>query len=321
MNFELSFLLSKMADGGTSSGSSDGYIVNGWQRFFVELSVFLSTADRQISTANQAYAEYVLERLQRALVSMNSVLHHLNTVTPAEEAQAGAITRYSSEITELSQCVREITSFWERRLDEVLSGRGSGASSYSASTESIPRGRPRFAIPREQILHLASMSFTWTQIAEILGVSRNTIYRRRLEYGLRDTRVENITDAALRSVLLHVQREFPAMGEVMVWGRLQSMGFVVRRERLRRAIRELDPLHTALRWRGHLTNRRPYSVPGPNSLWHMGEFDSVLYMIHNFYLRALDTKYTALLFALCGCDNVIYHSYRWSPQTCKMAVC
>lgn len=259
-----------------SSGSpGDGYIVNGWQRFFVELSVFLSTADRQISTANQAYSEYVLERLQMALASMNSVLHHLNTVTPSDEAQAGAITCYTSEITELSQCMREIASFWERRLDEVLSGHGSGASAYSAPTESIPRGRPRFVISREQLLHLASMSFTWTQIAGIFGVSRNTVYRRRLEYGLHDTRMENITDAALRSVLLHIQREFPAMGEVMVWGRLQSMGFVVRRERLRRAIRELDPLHTALRWRGHLTNRRPYSVPGPNSLWHMGEFQSV----------------------------------------------
>ena len=116
------------------------------------------------------------------------------------------------------------------------------------------------------------MSFTWTQIAGILGVSRNTVYHRRLEYGLHDTRVKNITDAALRPILLHVQREFPAMGEVMVWGRLQLMGFIVRRERLRCAIRELDRLHTALRWRDHLTNRRPYSVPDPNLLWHMGEF-------------------------------------------------
>ena len=93
------------------------------------------------------------------------------------------------------------------------------------------------------------------QIAEILGVSRNTVYRRRLEYGLQDSRVENISDGELRSVLLHLQREFPAMGEVMVWGRLQSMGFVVRRERW--VIGELDPLHTALRWRGQLTFQVP----------------------------------------------------------------
>ena len=81
--------------------------------------------------------------------------------------------------------------------------------------------------------------------------------------------MENIE---LTFVILHMQREFPAMGEVMVWGRLQSMGFIVRRERLRQTIRQVDPLHTVLRWRGELTSRRPYSVPCPNSLWHMGKY-------------------------------------------------
>ena len=51
----------------------------------------------------------------------------------------------------------------------------------------------------------------------------------------------------------------------MVWGHLKSMGFRVMRERVWLAIRETDPLHTALRWRGDLIGRSPYSVPGPNS--------------------------------------------------------
>ena len=36
----------------------------------------------------------------------------------------------------------------------------------------------------------------------------------------------------------------------MIWGRICSIGFHVTRERLRRAIRNTDPLHTMLRWRG-----------------------------------------------------------------------
>ena len=56
----------------------------------------------------------------------------------------------------------------------------------------------------------------------------------------------------------------------MTWGRLRSMGYSVTRSRLRQAIRDIDPLHTALRWRGSLSVRHPYSVPGPNSLWHIG---------------------------------------------------
>ena len=257
-----------MGDEGVAGGSG---VFSGWERFFNELSVFLDTAERQISTANQAYSEYVLERLELSLETLNSVIHHLQTVTPTNDGQASIAAHYASEISELARCVHEIASFWERHLDEVVSGRGRGQAAYSAPTESSARGRPRFVITREQLLHLASMSFTWTQIAGMLGVSRNTVYRRRLEYGLQDSTVENISDGELRSVLLHLQREYPAMGEVMAWGRLQAMGFIVRRERLRRIIRELDPLHTALRWRGQLTSRRPYSVPGPNSLWHLGK--------------------------------------------------
>lgn len=257
-----------MGDEGVAGGSG---VFSGWERFFTELSVFLDTAERQISTANQAYSEYVLERLELSLETLNSVIHHLQTVTPTNDGQASIAAHYASEISELARCVHEIASFWERHLDEVVSGRGRGQAAYSAPTESSARGRPRFVITREQLLHLASMSFTWTQIAGMLGVSRNTVYRRRLEYGLQDSTVENISDGELRSVLLHLQREYPAMGEVMAWGRLQAMGFIVRRERLRRIIRELDPLHTALRWRGQLTSRRPYSVPGPNSLWHLGK--------------------------------------------------
>ena len=112
------------------------------------------------------------------------------------------------------------------------------------------------------------LSLSWTQI---VGVSRTTLYHWRVEYGLVDYARENITNPKLRSVLLHLHQEMPALGERMVWGRLQAMVFIVRQARLRQAIREVDPLHTALCWRGNPTGRRPYSVPGPNPLWHLGK--------------------------------------------------
>uniref|UniRef100_A0A1X7VRJ2 Integrase core domain-containing protein n=1 Tax=Amphimedon queenslandica TaxID=400682 RepID=A0A1X7VRJ2_AMPQE len=40
------------------------------------------------------------------------------------------------------------------------------------------------------------------------------------------------------------------------------------RERVRRAIHHVDRLNTALQWNFHIL-RRTYSVPGPNSLWHI----------------------------------------------------
>ena len=42
----------------------------GCERFVEELSTFMQDADRQASTANQAYSEYALERLQISIVSV-----------------------------------------------------------------------------------------------------------------------------------------------------------------------------------------------------------------------------------------------------------
>lgn len=133
-------------------------------------------------------------------------------------------------------CVREITSQWERHIDEQV--HREVATSYSAPHARV--GRPRFNITREQLEYLASMSFSWSQIAGMLGVSRNTIYRRHLEYQL-DYARENMTDEELLSVLLHLRQESPASGEVMVWGTLRAMGFIVKRRRLQQAIREIAP--------------------------------------------------------------------------------
>jgi len=93
---------------------------------------------------------------------------------------------------------------------------------------------------------------------------------RQNEFGMTDSDGRSISDDELLVVLRHLRSDTPSMGQTVVWGRLRSMGFRCTRERVRRAMRENDPLHTALRWRGQLVQRQPYSVPGPNSLWHIG---------------------------------------------------
>ena len=38
------------------------------------------------------------------------------------------------------------------------------------------QGRPRFDVARQQLEYLSSLSFSWSEIAALLGVSRTTIY-------------------------------------------------------------------------------------------------------------------------------------------------
>ena len=95
--------------------------------------------------------------------------------------------------------------------------------------------------------------------------------RRRLEYGLLQDPSSEISDQDLLSFVQEVKQTDPHCGIQMMCGRLRSRGYVVTRERVRNALRSLDPLYAVRSWPGLATKRRPYSVAGPNSLWHIGK--------------------------------------------------
>ena len=257
----------------------------GWELFFEELSSFLRSLQRQYGTANESFSHYALERIGISCGSLESVLHQMRT-TVAEgslsSSESATINEYCTLISELIRLLHSTAQEWESYLDQLLQVSFDSSMSYSAPTStSLGPGRPKFQISPDQLQYLSSMSFNWTQIAEMLGVSRMTIYRRRVEYGLNSSTSGSPTDSELRIILNEIQRDQPALGETMIWGRFRSMGFHVTRSRLRQAIRESDdPLQRALRWRGELARRQPYSVPGPNSLWHIGRS----YMKHAYII-------------------------------------
>ena len=53
-----------------------------------------------------------------------------------------------------------------------------------------------------------------------------------------------LTDSELQSVIMQLQSDMPALGQTMVWEWLGSMGFSITRERVRNAIRAIDPIET-----------------------------------------------------------------------------
>ena len=63
------------------------------------------------------------------------------------------------------------------------------------------RGRPSIKIPMETLEELRGIGFTWTKIAQMLGVSRWTIHRRVVEYGLDDMKgFSQLSDAELDEI-------------------------------------------------------------------------------------------------------------------------
>ena len=94
--------------------------------------------------------------------------------------------------------------------------------------------------------------------------------RRRVELHLLHEPSTSISDADLVAFIREIQASSPHIGQSLLFGRLWSMGYKVTRERVREALQLINPFSSVLRWPGVATQRRPYSVPGPNSLWHIG---------------------------------------------------
>ena len=79
-----------------------------------------------------------------------------------------------------------------------------------------------------------------------------------------------VSDQELTSTIKLIRQNTPYAGVSMMCGTLRVRGIRVTRERVRTLLRTIDPLSSALRWPAAATKRRPYSVAGPNSLWHIG---------------------------------------------------
>lgn len=130
------------------------------------------------------------------------------------------------------------------------------------------RGRPRYAIEKPQLEFLRGKHFTWAQIARLLNVSTRTLRRRRDELGIIDEPFTDISDEQLRLAMELVRNVTPNIGQTRMMGALRSQGIRVQRYRVRHMLRVIDPLGTILRW-NQAIYRRKYSVPRPNSLWHI----------------------------------------------------
>lgn len=130
-------------------------------------------------------------------------------------------------------------------------------------------GRPRFKIPREQLLLLIESKFTVPQIAEMIGVSVRTIHRRMSEYELSiHSTYSEMTDNELDAIISDIHKEFPMCGCNQMSGHLLSRGIRVQQLRVRESLRRVDPEGTIAR-RLNVIHRRCYSVAAPRSLYHI----------------------------------------------------
>lgn len=175
-----------------------------------------------------------------------------------------------SYLEELVELLREIQDRWQ----DVEAGIDVFSPSSCVRVErqcTGRRGRPKYVIKQEQLLFLQELRLTWTIIAAMFGISRRTLYNVRSEFSLSGTEYSafsDISDDHLQAVVSDFIQVMPDVGQNMLRGVLSSRGIYIPTVRLRECLNQLDPINCALRWIGPV-NRRVYSVPHPNALWHI----------------------------------------------------
>lgn len=105
-------------------------------------------------------------------------------------------------------------------------------------------------------------------MAEVMMISRSTLWRRLNELGISFNTYSAITDSELDSVMELQVRNFPRYGSVMMWGHLRSLNVYVTRQKVRASLMRVSPQAVA-NHRSTTIQRRTYSVPCSNYLWHI----------------------------------------------------
>ena len=163
-------------------------------------------------------------------------------------------------------------------------------------------GRPSVDVTKETITELLALKLSYTQMANVLGISRTTFYKKMAEYGINcEEKYSVISDNELDNTIKQVYQDQHKMGEVMLMGHLRSKGIDVQRKRLREAIHRVDPEGVEER-KAKGIRRRVYQVPHPNFMWHIdGNHKLIRYklVIH----CAIDGYSRLITFLHCSDNN------------------
>ena len=163
-------------------------------------------------------------------------------------------------------------------------------------------GRPPRDISIEEVEYFRQLGFTWTKIAELVGVSRSTIYRYLEREGISPTcKYSDISSSELDQVVAAIKQNHPNDGEKLMRGHLRSAGVIVPRSSLRASIHRVDPVNTQLR-RSVTVRRRVYYVDGPNSLWHIDGHHKLVrwrFVVHG----AIDGFSRTVVYLQCATNN------------------
>lgn len=120
-------------------------------------------------------------------------------------------------------------------------------------------------MPKERLENILKLKLPISRIAREFDASRPLIYDAMKRYGINWSKYTNLEQDSLQQKVATIKTHHLNAGEIMVQGHLVAEGVHVQRDRIRKAIHDIDPSVT--RRKRPPINRRVYYVPCPNYLW------------------------------------------------------
>ena len=240
------------------------------ETFLLELPSQIEVARRHLYNSNANLLEHWYFRLED-WVNLFAVAGRRFEETHAPDELVADIWKTFDALQQLHQLFDEALSFNRDAANLPSPNQCPNEETMEGSLSQI--GRPRKQVSKEDIEALFNIHRSWKTVANVIGVSQKTLQRRRQECGLtvsapagpRQTYTE-ISQEDLCQFIKEVLQVLPNDGETYVIGACSSRGIFVQRQRVREAIKIVDPISRALRRTVSIV-RRVYSVPGPNALW------------------------------------------------------
>ena len=263
------------------------YIDDGWEQVFVSILQLLDEYEHYRYSSNISIRENVLARIDSVIVAIQQVLS-----SPAVRSLECAPF--------LEQLLRNVGGLFLDWIRCETVSQCTDVAVYALQSPPVIRtptpGRPR-------LIQLRSCGFTWKNISEMLLVSRWTIRRRVIEYGIQEiTGYSDISDEELDTIIQQfIGQHGSLVGCSIVSGHLRSLARRIQRQRVRESIARVDPTNSHIRW-AITVSRRAYSVPGPNSLWHIDGHHSLVnwgFVIHG----GIDGFSRLIVFLKCSTNN------------------
>lgn len=268
--------------------------LDGWEQVFESILELLDDYEQNRYTFSIDVRENILTRMESVIVVIQQVL----SVSAVRHLECAPF------LEELLRNIRALYLDWTRYGTD---SRCTNVAIYSLQCPPVIRtvtpGRPRLDIREDVLIQLRSFGFTWKNISQMLLVSRWTIRRRVIEYGIQEiTGYSNISDEELDIIVREFSGQHGSLvGCSIVNGHLRSLGLRLQRQRVRESLARVDPTNTHIRW-AIVVSRRAYSVPGPNSLWHIDGHHSLItwgFVIHG----GIDGFSRLIVFLKCSTNN------------------